>query len=218
MSWRGFPSQPTCVFQFSNRQISPAFIVCRGFVFATKTCNYGSRSPELGFANMLDKSAYYHGAAVIPVLEDSRCRSIRKLGTLGYVVNDDTFLFIKYTTKARSPWRFTFDQEDIDRCARMSGEYRRLVFGFVCGGDGVCAVCAAATVSVRSTGYRAKNCLGRSEGRKLSRHSPMCTCTSEGALTGPRKARQRCVTAVQVANVRSWRKADVHRQAASLAA
>jgi hypothetical protein len=89
---------------------------------------------------MLDKSAYYHGAAVIPVLEDSRCRSIRKLGTLGYVVNDDTFLFIKYTTKARSPWRFTFDQEDIDRCTRMSGEYGRLVFGFVCGGDGVCAV------------------------------------------------------------------------------
>lgn len=93
-----------------------------------------------GYASMLDKSAYYHGAAVIPVLEDSRCRSIRKLSTLGYVVNDDTFLFIKYTTKARSPWRFTFDQEDIDRCARVSGEYRRLVFGFVCGGDGVCAV------------------------------------------------------------------------------
>ena len=91
-------------------------------------------------ASMLDKSAYYHGAAVIPVLEDARCRSIRKLGPLGYVVNDDTFLFIKYTTRARSPWRFTFDQEDIDRCARMSREYRRLVFGFVCGGDGVCAV------------------------------------------------------------------------------
>jgi hypothetical protein len=23
---------------------------------------------------MLDKSAYYHGAAVIPILEDARCR------------------------------------------------------------------------------------------------------------------------------------------------
>jgi hypothetical protein len=93
-----------------------------------------------GFARMLDKSAYYHGATVVPVLEDLRCRSIRKLSNFGYVVNDDTFVFIKYTTKARSPWRFTFDQEDIDRCAHMSGEHRRSVFGFVCGGDGVCAV------------------------------------------------------------------------------
>jgi hypothetical protein len=89
---------------------------------------------------MLDKSAYYHGAAVIPILEDSRCRSIRKLGTLGYVLNDEIFLFIKYTTKAGSPWRFTFDQEDIDRCIKMSSEYSRLVLGLVCGGDGVCAV------------------------------------------------------------------------------
>ena len=89
---------------------------------------------------MLDKSAYYHGAAVIPILEDIRCRSIRKLGTLGYVVNDDKFLFIKYTTRERPPWRFTFDREDIGRCLNMSGNYSLLVLGFVCGSDGVCAV------------------------------------------------------------------------------
>jgi hypothetical protein len=89
---------------------------------------------------MLDKSAYYHGAAVIPILEDSRCRSIRRLGSLGYLVNDDIFLFIKYTTKERSPWRFTFDQEDVDRSINMAAQYRRLVFGFVCGSDGVCAI------------------------------------------------------------------------------
>lgn len=91
-------------------------------------------------AQVLDKSAYYHGAAIIPILEDARCRSIKRVGSLGYVANEDTFLFIKYTTRARSPWRFTFDQEDIDRCTKMAAEHRRLVFGFVCGGDGVCAV------------------------------------------------------------------------------
>ena len=89
---------------------------------------------------MLDKSAYYHGAAVIPILGDPRCRSLRKLGSLGYVLNDDTFLFIKYTTKERPPWRFTFDQEDVDRSVNMAAQYRRLVFGFVCGSDGVCAI------------------------------------------------------------------------------
>ncbi|MCF8470237.1 MAG: hypothetical protein K9G48_11305 [Reyranella sp.] len=89
---------------------------------------------------MLDKSTYYHGAAIIPILEDARCRSIRKREYLGYVVNEEVFVFLKYTTKSGTPWRFTFDQEDINRAEKMSREYRHLVFGFVCGGDGVCGV------------------------------------------------------------------------------
>lgn len=89
---------------------------------------------------MLDKSAYYHGAAVIPVLEHKHCRAIRKLGQLGYLVNDTAFVFLKYTTKVRSPWRFTFDQEDVDRASNMNLQYAKVVLGFVCGGDGVCGV------------------------------------------------------------------------------
>jgi hypothetical protein len=114
-----------------------AFRVCN---ISLRLYDWTSRKSPPALIRMLDKSAYYHGAAVIPILEDPRCRSIRKRGTLGYVVNEDTFLLIKYTTKERSPWRFTFDQEDIDRCVRMSAEHRRLVCGFVCGSDGVCAV------------------------------------------------------------------------------
>ena len=89
---------------------------------------------------MLDKSAYYHGAAIIPILEDPRCRSIRKMGSLGYLVSDAAFLIIKYTTKERSPWRFAFDQEDVQRGAVMAEKYGRLVYGLVCGSDGVCAI------------------------------------------------------------------------------
>jgi len=89
---------------------------------------------------MLDKSEYYHGAAIIRLLEDERCRAVRKRELLGYIVNEDIFVLLKYTTKARSPWGFTFDQEDVDRCHRMMNEYRKLILGFVCGGDGVCAL------------------------------------------------------------------------------
>ncbi len=32
---------------------------------------------------MLDKAAFYHGAAIIPILEEEQCRSIRKLELLG---------------------------------------------------------------------------------------------------------------------------------------
>jgi hypothetical protein len=89
---------------------------------------------------VLDKSEYYHGVAIIRLLEDNRCTSIKKRGNLGYVINDNIFVLLKYTTKARTPWGFTFDQEDIDRCNAMNKEHSQLVVGLTCGGDGVCAV------------------------------------------------------------------------------
>ena len=89
---------------------------------------------------MLDKSEFYHGAAIIRLLENSKCKAIRKREFLGYVVNESIFVFIKYTTKARTPWGFTFDQEDIDRCYRMAEKHSKLYLALVCGGDGVCAL------------------------------------------------------------------------------
>lgn len=89
---------------------------------------------------MLDKSEYYHGAAIVRLMDDERCGGVRKKGFLGFVVNEKVFVFLKYTTKGRSPWGFTFDQEDIDRCLKMGTEYSRVVLGLICGGDGVCAL------------------------------------------------------------------------------
>ena len=89
---------------------------------------------------MINKHKFYHGAAIVRLLEDERCKALRKKGSLGYICNEKVFLFVKYTTKARTPWQFTFDQEDVDRANRMAAEYGRAVCVFVCGGDGVCAV------------------------------------------------------------------------------
>jgi hypothetical protein len=74
------------------------------------------------------------------MLESEKCQSVRKQGQLGYVVNNDLFVMLKYTTKARSPWGFTFDQEDVERCCKMIESYRRVILGLICGGDGVCAL------------------------------------------------------------------------------
>lgn len=89
---------------------------------------------------MLDKFEYYHGAALVRLMDDERCRAVKKRGLLGYVVNDDIFVFLKYTTKSRAPWGFAFDQEDVDRCVGMEKEYKNVVVGLVCGGDGICAL------------------------------------------------------------------------------
>jgi len=88
---------------------------------------------------MLSKFGYYHGAAIIRLLEDERCRSVRRQ-EYGYVVNEKAFVFFKYKTKTRSPWGFNFDQEDIDYCLKMGAEYECFALGLICGGDGVCAL------------------------------------------------------------------------------
>lgn len=89
---------------------------------------------------MLDKTEFYHGAAIIRLLEDKRCLGVRKKELLGYVVNEKVFVLLKYATKARTPWGFSFDQEDIDRCVRMKNEFPNVAVGLICGGDGTCAL------------------------------------------------------------------------------
>ena len=88
---------------------------------------------------MIEKLEFYHGAAVVRIIEDDRCRSISKTEH-GYLVNGDILVFLKYTTKAHSPWRFTVVKDDLDRLENPGVAIARCVVGFVCGGDGICSV------------------------------------------------------------------------------
>ena len=89
---------------------------------------------------MLDKSEFYHGAAIARLLEHRKCMSVRRHGQLGYVVNETMFVFIKFSTRANSPWQFTFDAEDVARSFNLAREFGTLAVALVCGGDGVCAL------------------------------------------------------------------------------
>jgi hypothetical protein len=88
---------------------------------------------------MIDKAEFYHGAAIVLVVEDPRCRSIQKHES-GFLVNEDRLLVLKYTTKAHSPWRFTVTSEDLKCVGQVVDDFERVVLGLVCGGDGVCGV------------------------------------------------------------------------------
>jgi hypothetical protein len=89
---------------------------------------------------MIDKLEFYHGAAIVRIVDDARCRSIQKHNSGGYVVNGDCLLILKYTTKAHSPWRFTFSEDDQSRIGQAAGKFALCVLGLVCGGDGVCGI------------------------------------------------------------------------------
>jgi hypothetical protein len=88
---------------------------------------------------MIEKLEFYHGAAIVRVIEDPRCRSIGK-SEYGYLVNGDRLVYLKYSTKAHSPWRFTITVDDVTRLDEAIGIFGKCVVGFVCGGDGVCPV------------------------------------------------------------------------------
>jgi hypothetical protein len=89
--------------------------------------------------SMIEKLEFYHGAAVVRLIEDGRCNSVRK-GEAGYLVNDERTVFLKYTTKAHSPWRFTVSADDLARYDLASHQTATCILALVCGGDGVCSL------------------------------------------------------------------------------
>jgi len=88
---------------------------------------------------MIDKQEYYHGAALIRVLEDARFVSIKK-HALGYIINDEVIVLLKYSTKNRTPWRFSFTLDEMISIETFCKENAKIVIALVCGGDGVCAI------------------------------------------------------------------------------
>lgn len=88
---------------------------------------------------MIDKQEFYWGAAIVRLLEDSKCTSVQK-HEYGYVVNSNVFVFLKYSTKARTPWGFSFSNDEISCLNPISSQYEKTVVGLICGGDGICAM------------------------------------------------------------------------------
>lgn len=88
---------------------------------------------------MIEKADFYHGAAIIRLVQDLRCVSLTKTDYC-YVINQDRAVVVKYTTKSRSPWRFTLNSDDVKRLNAVTTQYHICILALVCGGDGICAV------------------------------------------------------------------------------
>jgi hypothetical protein len=88
---------------------------------------------------VIDKEEFYRGAALSLLLEDLRCKSVRRLGKGGYVAHDK-FFQVRFTTKARSPWGFAITEADIERFNSAQQEVTSSLLVLVCGGDGLCVL------------------------------------------------------------------------------
>jgi hypothetical protein len=85
---------------------------------------------------MVDKKDFYHGAVFAQLIESEGRACIEATGN-GYLVDDRAFLYIKYSTKNRSPWGFVLSEEELSILSNHS-EHHPSHLALVCGGDGIC--------------------------------------------------------------------------------
>jgi hypothetical protein len=88
---------------------------------------------------MIDRQDFYHGAALLKLVVDPRCKNVRPIHS-GYLVNGKTFVLVKYSTRHNSPWRFTVTEDECSLLTGASTVPRNGYIVLVCGGDGFCAI------------------------------------------------------------------------------
>jgi hypothetical protein len=96
----------------------------------------------------IKKQDFYEGAALHLLARTNRVRAIRYIPPL-FLLNDWLSVLLKYCTKIRSPWGFTFTPDEQLTLKREASK-RSLVIGLICGADGIAAISYSSYVAVAS--------------------------------------------------------------------
>jgi len=106
------------------------------------------------------KQEFYEGAALHLAARSGHVTSLRYEPPFFYF-NDKLSVMLKYSTKGRSPWSFTFSAEEQAQLDRAGLKFRTAI-GLICGSDGVAAfdhqlfktIGATRTVAIHIACYR----------------------------------------------------------------
>jgi hypothetical protein len=86
----------------------------------------------------IKKQEFYEGAALHLLARTGGVTSIQ-YNVPFFVINNRLLVLIKYSTKGRSPWGFTFMPEEQQLLQENASE-NKIILGLVCGADGVVAI------------------------------------------------------------------------------
>ena len=86
----------------------------------------------------IKKQEFYEGAALHLIIRSGRVKSIHYDPPF-FFLNDRLTVLLKYCTKVRSPWGFTFTRDEQQQLSLMS-DRKPTVIGLVCGSDGIVAL------------------------------------------------------------------------------
>jgi len=86
----------------------------------------------------IKKQAFYEGAAIHDLAKCGSLCTVQYRPPFFYL-NSRVYILIKYSTKGRSPWAFTFTPEEQKFLSQLPDK-KSIVIGLVCGADGIVAV------------------------------------------------------------------------------
>jgi hypothetical protein len=96
----------------------------------------------------IKKQEFYEGAALHLLARGGQIKSIRYT-TPFFLLNDRLSVLLKYSTKGRSPWGFTFTADE-QVLLKIRASESRTAIGLICGADGVAAFSYQSYLSVAS--------------------------------------------------------------------
>lgn len=85
----------------------------------------------------IKKQEFYEGAALHLLARSGEITAIRYEEPF-FVVNNTLLVHLKYSTRGRSPWGFTFTEDEQVIHVKESSE-SNIIIGLICGSDGVAA-------------------------------------------------------------------------------
>src|SRR5258707_9710756 len=94
----------------------------------------------------IKKQEFYEGAALHLIARTGLVRSIRYDAPF-FLLNDCMTVLLKYSTRGRSPWGFTFTEDEQQQLLAKSSRFP-ITIGLVCGADGVAAISFDSYLSV----------------------------------------------------------------------
>lgn len=83
---------------------------------------------------------FYHGAVLCRVIHSGKTKSIIPYPSncnASYIINQNIGLYVKYSTKRMSPWRFTFGKEHQSEIEEMAEKLDNMYIVLICHDDGV---------------------------------------------------------------------------------
>lgn len=90
---------------------------------------------------MLKEFEFFHGVIFARILHQAKAlvciKSYPTPCNASYVVNDDIGIYVKYSSKRMSPWRFSFQKEHQDEILEMKDKLKKVFIIFVCNDDGI---------------------------------------------------------------------------------
>jgi hypothetical protein len=94
----------------------------------------------------IKKQEFYEGAALHLVARAGHISSIRYEAPY-FLFNNRLLVLLKYSTRGRSPWGFTFTVDEQTLLQSKASKFNTMI-GLICGGDGVAAISYQSYLSV----------------------------------------------------------------------